>query len=292
MFFKRLFTIFLFILFINGNAFAISEMSENEMKSKTAQAGISVGIDNAVFYNHESSVKFIDADETNPGYLAFKNIKSLTTYNTGNVDLDNDGYMGQILIDIASPSETDPGYKNQYVSLECEDFEVQSFIKIEEIDFNGKNIGSLDLTGTGFPKWNLYFGAHDAGIDFEAGFQFKIDSLKFNYGPEAQGSWLGFQNMFMADSFAGRPEDPSTWQPSGKFKIGNFGADSPATFDIGTRDFNGVTEPVIYISAPMAGSARIENIHIGDKDFGPAAIDGINVHRLTIEIPGRDLGNI
>jgi hypothetical protein len=291
--FKRILTLLFFILIFKPQVFAISKMSENEMKSQTAQAGISVAVDNAVFYNQQSSIKFIDADGTaTPGYLGFKNIKTLTTYNTGNIDLDNDGIMGEIIIDVASPAETDPGYKNPYVSLECGDFEVNSFIKIGEIDFNGKSIGSLDITGAGLPKWNLYFGAHNSGIDLDAGFQFKINSLKFNYGPEIDGNWLGFENLFIADSFTGIPEDPSTWSPSGKFKIGNFADNAPATFDIGTREFDGVSEPVIFISAPMTGSARIENIHIGDKDFGAAAIDGINVHRLTIEMPGRDLGNI
>jgi hypothetical protein len=42
----------------------------------------------------------------------------------------------------------------------------------------------------------------------------------------------------------------------------------------------------------MQGSIRMENIHMGNSDFGPAAIDGINVHSLSIELPGRDLGNI
>lgn len=298
MFLQNLTTIIIFICLTNSSLFAISLMSENELKSQTAQAGISIAIDNAVFYNEDSQIKLIDdLNKPTPGYLNFKNVKTLTTYNTGNVDFDNDGIMGEILIDIASPSDpASGGYPNPYISIESDDFEVQSFIKIGELEFNQSAIGSMEIIGTGFPKWNLYFGGHGSGIDFETGFQLKVDSFKFDYGPEANGNWLGFQNLFIADSFSGIPENPSTWQPSGKFKLGNFKTNSPATFDIGQRATNDPTgsdtEPVIYISAPITGSLRIENIHLGNKDFGAVAIDGINIHRLTIEVPGRNLGNL
>jgi hypothetical protein len=298
MFFKsRVFVlIFLVSTGFNTNVFAISKMSEKELKNKTAQAGISVAVKDAVFYNHESSVKFIDAESDPlavPGFIEFKNIKSLTTINTGhNIDPDSTNYMGHIYIDIASPEENTTGYNSPYASIVCDDFQTTSFIKVEEINFNGKSIGSLDVVGANFPKWNMFFGAHDCGIDFELGFQFHTTSFKYNYGPEADNTYLGFDNLLMAKEFSGDLVDPSTWQATGKFKIGDFENNNPATIDIGTREFNGQTDAIISISAPMQGSIRMENIHMGNSDFGPAAIDGINVHRLSIELPGRDLGNI
>jgi hypothetical protein len=43
----------------------------------------------------------------------------------------------------------------------------------------------------------------------------------------------------------------------------------------------------------MSGSIRIENISFGgtsQTDLGMLAIDGLNVEKLYIEIPGRGLG--
>eukprot|EP00767_Chilomastix_cuspidata_P008305 gnl/Chilomastix_cuspidata/9487.p1 GENE.gnl/Chilomastix_cuspidata/9487~~gnl/Chilomastix_cuspidata/9487.p1 ORF type:complete len:300 (+),score=6.48 gnl/Chilomastix_cuspidata/9487:102-902(+) len=265
------------------------------MKNKVAQAGISIGIDNAVFYHYDSSIRLIDTEETDAGYLGFEDVYQLYTYNTGNVDLDSDGYMGHLKIDIIDPDDSLSSYTDPFIAVQCDDWESMSFIKAGKIDFNGYDIGSIDITGKTFPKWNLYFGAHDCGIDFEAGFQMKLAKFKYNYGDPDNNYYTGFSNLYIADEFVDSsdlpadPTDPTTWNLKGKFKIGNFEQNNPATFDIGISEYDNT--PVISISAPMSGSIRMENIHIQDKDFGPAAIDGIQVHKLTIELPGRDLGN-
>jgi len=41
----------------------------------------------------------------------------------------------------------------------------------------------------------------------------------------------------------------------------------------------------IFLSLPIAGTVRIENVAFGGQDFGPIAIDGIHVHRLNVKIP-------
>jgi hypothetical protein len=277
------------IILSNGNA--ITELSREELKNQTAQAGMSVAIDNAVVYHESSSLKFIDADETDAGYLGFRDIKQLYTYNTGDVDVDGDGVMGHLNIDIANPEESVDHYSKPFVAMECSDWETLSFFQAGTIDFNGTEIGSLAITGTGFPEWNLYFGAHDAGIDFEAGFKAKINSFKYKYGDPANDHWLGFDNLYISNSFSGHsddPSDPTTWVSEGRFKIGDFQNNKPATFDIGVRESD--NSPAIFLSTPMTGSVRMENIHIESNDFGPAAIDGIKVHNMSIELPGRNLG--
>jgi hypothetical protein len=46
----------------------------------------------------------------------------------------------------------------------------------------------------------------------------------------------------------------------------------------------------IGLNLPMSGSVRVENITFGGNDMGLLAIDGMNVQKLYIEIPGRGLG--
>lgn len=291
MLFKLISKIIIIIFILSSFSHAITKLDDKQMKKLTAQAGISIAINNAVFYKYTSSIKINDLNENNPGYIGLKNITTLTTFDTGNIDVDSDGKMGHINIDIATPPQSEASYSNPYITLSCSDWKTQSFFKAEEIDFMGRNIGSLNITGTDFPKWNLYMGAHNSGIDFEIGFQMKINSFKYNYGDNANSYYFGFSGLQIAQNFNNTdPSNPSVWTANDKFKIGNFENNKPATFDIGIRESDNM--PVIYLSAPMNGSVRIENLHIKDQNFGPAAIDGIKVHNLKIELPGRNLGNI
>jgi hypothetical protein len=79
------------------------------------------------------------------------------------------------------------------------------------------------------------------------------------------------------------PTDPSGWTSSGVFSIGDIDSGNPATLDIGT-DAGGQT--VMQLEMPMNGSLRVERLNFGNRDFGPMAIDGLQVHRLTVTIPG------
>ncbi len=284
------------IVFNSGNIFAITELSKEEMKKKVAASGISIGIKGAVFYHDNSSIKLIDTQDSDQAYINFHNIKRLSTYTTGDIDLDSNGYTNHLEIDIINPQDPGSSYDNPFVSIKCDDWGSRNYINIEEINFNGYKIGSLDIRESSTPKWNLSLGAHNSGIDMEAGLKSKIPQLSFNYGNPSDSYYLGFTSFFLAKNFPGSaafpddPSNPSTWNANGKFKVGDFQQNNPATIDIGVRVSD--NSPVISISAPMSGSVRMGNIHIKDKDFGPAAIDGIIVHTMSIEIPGRDLGDI
>ena len=98
--------------------------------------------------------------------------------------------------------------------------------------------------------------------------------------------------------------DPTTpaWAFSGNFKIGTIGdtctnCNQPATIDIATNA--GVTS--LSLNLPMAGTIRVADVIFGTNtdpnlnsnfakgdplDFGPIAIDGIQVHRLNVKISG------
>jgi hypothetical protein len=57
----------------------------------------------------------------------------------------------------------------------------------------------------------------------------------------------------------------------------------PARFDVITETINNTTH--VILDLPMTGTLRIEDLAFGGEDFGPCAIDGIKVHRLSVEIP-------
>jgi hypothetical protein len=40
----------------------------------------------------------------------------------------------------------------------------------------------------------------------------------------------------------------------------------------------------MQLKLPMEGSLRVEDVKFGGSDFGPLALDGIEVHRLAIQI--------
>ena len=41
----------------------------------------------------------------------------------------------------------------------------------------------------------------------------------------------------------------------------------------------------IFLSLPIAGTVRMENVAFGGQDLGLIAIDGIQVHRLNVKSP-------
>ena len=288
---RVLFFIMIFC-FLNLKAYALSPLNEKEMKKHTGQSGISIAIENAVFYYEDSFIKFIDGDASDPGFISLSNTKSLHILDTGYNDLDSDGTADHLTIDIINPQQSNLEYDKPYLAMECNDWSGTSYFQAEEIIFSDHTLGSLQIDEAAFPKWHLYTGGHSSGIDLEAGFQMDIKSFSYNYGPSENDLSLKFEGIHFTQQFNlntnDDPSNPETWQSSGKFKIGDFSTDTPVTIDVGTREND--NSPVLFISAPIKGAIRIENIHMGNTDFGPAAIDGINVHRMKIEIPGRGLG--
>jgi hypothetical protein len=135
---------------------------------------------------------------------------------------------------------------------------------------------------------DLYIGPHPgSGISFEFSQHLDINTLSYNYNTT---SALTFSGISVSDSFSGTLEDPSSWSSNGEFKIGNVntsGTFAPATIDA-TTDGDG--RSYVAFNLPMSGSIRLSNLSFGGTDFGPVAIDGIHIEKLTIEIPGRGLG--
>jgi len=142
----------------------------------------------------------------------------------------------------------------------------------------------------------LRFGAHangTSGVDFDYSTIVYAQAFRYTYTttpvlPDTTGTLAltGIHLMGAATGTADDPSNPATWKFTGTnnvFRIGNIDTGNPATIDVST-DTGGTTS--LNLNLPMQGSLRVENVNFGGNDFGPIAIDGINVHHLYVKISG------
>jgi hypothetical protein len=148
-----------------------------------------------------------------------------------------------------------------------------------DLSFCGQPLGSLEVSKIISTENNWLIGAH-GGVSFEYTQNIAISSALYNYNTTHALAFSGIH--FFGTTVVGVPEDPSTWTSyPGTFQIGNMTGGNPATFDIGT-DAAGTS--AIILGLPMTGSIRMTDVNFGGSDFGPLALDNLNVHRLLIQI--------
>jgi len=162
----------------------------------------------------------------------------------------------------------------------------QVYYSVDDIVFCTHSLGSMNIGSVNLHSTYTMLTANGrVGPAWETGISLDIDEFKYVYNTAPTS--LAFQNIYLSGSASGTESDPSTWAFSGQFKIGDFGTPlgtgyNPADMNIITRDDNGKT--VIVLNLPMSGSFRVKDVNFGGTDFGPIAIDGINVHSLNVEI--------
>lgn len=151
---------------------------------------------------------------------------------------------------------------------------------IGSIIFAGQELGSLSIGPVREGPSTLRISAPAAGdgIGFDYSTRIGIGALRYGYNTTES---LALNGIHIAGSMSGAPEDPSGWTESGDFHIGASAAepDHRASLVVGT-DQNSVTST--YLTLPLQGSLRVEEVSFGGTSFGPVAIDGINAHRLQI----------
>lgn len=289
------------VFFTPSLVFCLEKMDNGQLKAEIGQAGLDIGLDSVVIYQGMDSIRVANPEATGNDYVGFENIKGLGVFETGAKDLDNDGVAGKLTVDIGNVgNNTDITTDDiPLVFLSCPDWMQNIDVLVGNINWCGKSIGSAEIRGFSLPSWHAYIGSYGgAGIDFQMGFRTKIEEIKFNYG-EA-GESFSVKKLQAAGSFAEAPEsDPSTWTASGEFTVGDVLADitpnpappNPASIDIGSRSETDDT-PVIHLNLSATGSIRASDIKFGTQSFGQMAIDGIKVHSMKIEMPGRGLGDI
>ena len=191
--------------------------------------------------------------------------------------------------------------------------------------FCDQSLGTLNLDALSVGPSLERYGAHadgTAGIDYDYSTRVYAQAFRYTYNStliaDEKGKRPGdsdyvttrealtLSGIHLAGSAVGTPAipddptTPSTWVFSGNFKIGNIDTGHPATIDVGTDA--GITS--LYLNLPMQGTLRVEKVIFGTNtvssdpnynsnfaegaplNFGPIAIDGINVHHLNVKISG------
>lgn len=263
----------------------MSELPEDELSYVSAQSGINYVIGESQHRITLDSYRISDTDHDPANWMEFNNI----TIDDGmggyfSMDTPNNEYdfnTMDVATDLAGRTMV---YMNLSTHVEPRTYSVGNFV------FCNQDLGSLLVS-------NLTLGASDSlifggrldggsGIDMEYQTQMDIDSFTYTYNFNSQPNFprsLVLSGIHLSQYSLGSPEDPTSWVSIGKFKFGDFANDNPMTIDVGTTDGN-VTSA--FINIPMTGTARVENVEFHEQDFGPVAIDGINVHHLGILIPG------
>jgi hypothetical protein len=183
-----------------------------------------------------------------------------------------------------------------FTTLQSPDLYQHLNLSVDDVVFCGQSIGELAIDNFTTPERYFTMGAHGSGMDFQYDFQMHTDRFGYTYNTSGVADTFELNGIHLVGSFDDMadfdisdsttwdiPTDPTEWTYSGVFSIGDIDGGNPATMDIGT-DAGGQT--VMQLELPMSGSMRVENLNFGGNDFGPMAIDGLEVHRLTVTIPG------
>jgi len=214
-------------------------------------------------------------DDGQGGYFSLdtpaEDIIPMTLFNYNTIDIATDDY-GQTFVVMNSSTNVSP-----------RTYTIGNFV------FCDQDLGSLRLENVRHDVDTVAFGSHadgGCGIDMEYQTKIDIDSITYRYNfnslPNFPNS-LVLSGLHLCQYATGSPEDPTSWSYAGKFKFGDLANDNPITIDVGTTDENGTS---VFMNIPMSGIARVENVEFNKQDFGPVAIDGINVHHLGIQLPG------
>ena len=255
-----------------------ANLSDAELAGVTAQAGISINVETK---SRVDILEYSISDTPDLGvdrqWIKFKHIT---------VDDGAGGYF-TTATSIDDPIRVDIGTNDAgrtLVSVYDPSHVLPRWYGIEDIEFCDLAIGSINLDALSMGPSLYRAGAHadgtGGGYDFDYSTRITAQALRFTYNnvPEA----LTLSGIHLAGSASGAENDPATWSFTGNFKIGDIDAGTPAKIDVVTNsdDAPGVTSLVLNL--PMQGSLRVENVNFGGNDFGPIAIDGINVHRLSL----------
>ncbi|MCB2149462.1 MAG: hypothetical protein KQI81_23480 [Deltaproteobacteria bacterium] len=248
-------------------------MDEIELSGVSAQAGIMIISDIQVNVSYDT-INFSDSGTgTEQDWIEL----------TGVTVHDSAGGPFTIQSPVETPSAIDiatdaDGWS--YLSILDSSCIQPRYYTIDRIVFCEQAIGGLEIGHVVRQPSTLRLGAHGddtTGVDWDYATQIDIDSFRYTYNDNEDAFY--FDGFHLAGSAAGDPTDPTAWTFDGQFKVGDLDNDNPATFDIGT---NASGETIMVMTLPMEGTLRIENIDFGGQAFGPAAIDGLQVHRLAV----------
>lgn len=250
-------------------------LSDAEMAGVTGQAGITIFTDGEA-YNTVDIIKFSDTDSTPKRWIELQNFAE-TDSSGGYFSFDTDSdYPVTIDVGTTAGGQT-------LVAVQESTHYLPRWYHVENFVFCDQSLGNLHLDALSLGPSLSRYGSHTdgtTGIDFDYATRLYAQALRYTYNATEKLE-LSDIHLAYAPGAGDDPRDPATWSMTGNFKIGDIVAGAPAMMDVAT-DTSNVTSVVLNL--PMQGSLRVEKVAFGSIDFGPVAIDGINVHHLNLQI--------
>lgn len=274
------------------------DMEDAQMEEVTAQAGISISLNNATFYDEYGRIEV--RDSANTGTLAFEDVVvdngngwgySFSTSKPLLIDLVNYN-AGTAIYNIFTGSHYHlADEENVALNVYAESWSQNIQFTANHLLINNQDMGKLQIGPISMPTYQFMltppdsdglFSGEESGLYFRYLFQSTIGNAGLTYNTQNQA--LMFQNVRFARSFTGTVTTPSAWAASGSFLMGKYdtvsGEDSFASINVIKE--NGTLK--LEAEIPMRGSIRIDKTQFDTRNFGPVAIDTIKVNRLSLQL--------
>lgn len=265
-------------------------LSDAELSQVSGQAGVSVAVSDLLVYSHWD---YLEVQGSDQGVVSFQGVTMSNgagrpwSLSVGTSDANGDGRIDPATLDIGVIEDpASPAYGKAFLEMTAPDMVQDMALHVDDVVWCGQSLGALDLGPVQFNDVALRLSGHSDGLDFDLGMHLDMEQAAYTYN--SGGQMLAAQGIHLAGDFSANPADdpadPATWLASGVFRIGDMAAGQAATLDVGQVTFadSGQTLAAAALNLPMQGSLRVENVHFGDQDFGPAVIDGLQVHVLKL----------
>lgn len=269
----------------------MDEVSDDELGNISAQAGININFVDFRMRITIDSLKYSDTDHDPVNWVEFNDV-TVSGPEDGHFLLDcPEEYP--MMIDLITADDI-TGTSRTFVNLQISNQVNPRTWEVGEFKFCDQELGSLLLDSVTVDPSGYRIASHvgegTQGIEFEYVTKWQAEGFSYTYN--TIGDALQASGIHLAGTATGDPTDPTAWDFSGYFKIGdlmggnidvdddpdNTEVTNPASFDVLTVD--GTTYAVANL--PLSGSLRVEDMSFGGSSFGPIAIDGITAHRLYV----------
>jgi hypothetical protein len=267
------FTVLLGSLMPTSSDAKMRALGDAQLEAVTAQSGITIWMDVAIQYTSDS-LRISDTDSDPADWIELQGVT--ITNGTDDYFSVKTPWNDPVIIDVATSDTGQP-----LVVTEFSTHVEPRYYHADALVFCSQDIGRLDIDNVIQQPSTFRLGAPTDGSQsalWDLATQIDIDSFKYTYNEANQT--FALTGIHLAGTATGDPTDPTLWAFDGQFTIGDLDNDTPAAFDVGTDADTGLT--VVAMSLPMQGTLRIEDIDFGGQSFGPAAIDGLQVHRLSV----------
>lgn len=296
----------------------LTPMENTELEAVTGNAGFSIAIKDVQIFHHIDTYRYCATDN---GYIEFQNfymhgIGDVAKFNFDfGTTMTDSGIIHYDVFEteIASLEDwnntIDPAeiYRGM-VSTIVPNWDQELAYTIGNLSFFDPNypnttdpaavdLGSLTMGLIDIPHFSNYISPRidGVGFDFQTSFQMTIDKIGYAFNDHCDA--LEFCPIYIGESFTGDPETPASWAMNGDFQIGDLFGDTsalspadwkhsnPAKINVGEGEIYGADNGIygtLAMNLPMQGSIRFESATFDGTDFGPGAIDGMQVHRLNL----------